>query len=189
MKVAMVISGPSGSGKSTLLNRLFARFPSSFGFSVSHCTRLPRKGEVEGVAYNFVSREEFERLREQGGFIETAEFSGNLYGTSIKAVEKVQSLDKICVLDLEAKGVQSIKQKDLPAKFIFIQPPSIQELEARLTARGTETPESLAKRLASAQEAFDLAAQQGVYDLIVVNDDVDTAYANFEEFVVSTWGL
>ncbi|KAJ3369920.1 hypothetical protein HDU91_006768 [Kappamyces sp. JEL0680] len=110
---------------------------------------------------------------------------GNLYGTSIKAVEKVQSLDKICVLDLEAKGASS------PCLSLasFIQPPSIQELEARLTARGTETPESLAKRLASAQEAFDLAAQQGVYDLIVVNDDVDTAYANFEEFVVSTWGL
>merc|ERR1711990_643043 len=85
----IVLSGPSGSGKSTLLKRLFAEHPGKFGFSVSHTTRQPRAGEVDGKDYNFVTREDFLKLVDQNGFIEHAEFSKNLYGTSVAAVEKV----------------------------------------------------------------------------------------------------
>ena len=83
------------------------------------CTRQPRKGETEGVNYYYVSRQDFLDGKERGEFIETAEFSGNLYGTSIKAVENVQAQNKICVLDLEVNGVQSIKKKGVPAKFMY----------------------------------------------------------------------
>ncbi|KAJ3255648.1 hypothetical protein HK103_006173 [Boothiomyces macroporosus] len=121
-------------------------------------------------------------------FIEYAEFSGNLYGTSFDAVQKVESQNKICVLDLEVKGVQSIKKSMIPAKFIFIQPPSMAALEERLKARNTETPDSLAKRLASAQEAFEYAEKNGSYDIKIVNEDQDDAYAKFEEYVSKTWG-
>ncbi|KAJ3272861.1 hypothetical protein HDV01_005184 [Terramyces sp. JEL0728] len=176
MKYAMVVSGPSGSGKSTLLNRLFAKYPDKFGFSVSHCTRQPRPGETPGVSYNYITRQEFEEMIQNQKFIEFADFSGNLYGTSFEAVQKVESQSKICVLDLEVKGVH------------FIQPPSMTALEDRLKARNTETPDSLAKRLASAQEAFDYAEKSGSYDIKVINEDQDDAYAKFEEYVSKTWG-
>jgi GTPase SAR1 family protein len=99
--VPIVISGPSGAGKSTILKRLFEEFPDKFGFSVSHTTRSPRAGEKDGVEYNFVSKEEFQQLVDDKGFIEHAQFGGNCYGTSIKAVETIAEKGRICILDIE----------------------------------------------------------------------------------------
>ncbi|KAL2911642.1 hypothetical protein HK105_208906 [Polyrhizophydium stewartii] len=187
MSSPLVVSGPSGSGKSTLLEKLFAKFPDSFGFSVSHTTRQPRPGETPGKSYHYISREEFDTMVAESKFIEHAEFSGNCYGTSIAAIEAVKASGRICVLDLEVRGVQSIKALGLGAKFLFIQPPSIEALEKRLRGRNTETEESLAKRLKSAQESLDYAAQPGSYDKIIVNEDQDKAYAELEAFVLATW--
>ena len=98
---AVVISGPSGTGKSTILKKLFQEFPDKFGFSVSHTTRSPRKGEEHGKDYHFVTKEEFLDLVDKKGFIEHAQFGSNNYGTSIKAVEDIAKQGKICILDIE----------------------------------------------------------------------------------------
>ncbi|XP_031993613.1 guanylate kinase isoform X5 [Hylobates moloch] len=157
----VVLSGPSGAGKSTLLKRLLQEHSGIFGFSVSHTTRNPRPGEENGKDYYFVTREVMQRDIAAGNFIEHAEFSGNLYGTSKAAVQAVQAMNRICMLDVDLQGVRNIKATDLRPIYISVQPPSLHVLEQRLRQRNTETEESLAKRLAAAQadmESKDSAA-------------------------------
>jgi guanylate kinase len=175
---AVVISGPSGSGKSTLLTKLFDEFKGCFAFSISHTTRKPRPGETNGVEYHFVTREEFLKLVADNAFLEYAEFSGNMYGTSKKSVMDISQSGLLCVLDVEVNGVKNIKNSDLQPrpKFIFVKPPSLEVLKERLCSRGTETPESLKKRLDSAKAAFEYASEPGAYDHIINNDDLDEAY-------------
>ncbi|XP_036367953.1 guanylate kinase isoform X4 [Octopus sinensis] len=124
----IVISGPSGAGKSTLLHLLMKDYPTSFAFSVSHTTRKPRPGEVDGKDYHFVTHKEFEEMIQKKKFLENAMFSGNYYGTSKAAVEEIQKTGRICILDVEINGVKSIKTTGLNAKYIFVQPPSIEAL-------------------------------------------------------------
>ncbi|CAO3612772.1 unnamed protein product [Cunninghamella blakesleeana] len=171
-----VISGPSGSGKSTLLKRLFAEYPTTFGFSVSHTTRGPRPGEVDGKDYHFVEKSVMESEVAEGKFIESATFSGNMYGTSIKAVQDVVDSGKVCILDIDMQGVKSVKQTDLQPKYIFIQPPSMEILEQRLRGRGTEKEEAILKRLEAAHAELDYAKVPEAYHHIVINDDKDVAY-------------
>ncbi|KAG0266721.1 guanylate kinase, partial [Linnemannia exigua] len=128
----IVISGPSGAGKSTFLKRLFAEYPDKFGFSVSNTTRKPRAGEVNGVDYNFLTREEFLAGVERGDFIEHAEFSGNMYGTTVQGVKSVGDKGRICILDIDMQGVKLVKKTDLNPYYLSVQPPSIEELEKRL---------------------------------------------------------
>ncbi|ORX87843.1 guanylate kinase [Basidiobolus meristosporus CBS 931.73] len=179
----IVISGPSGTGKSTLLSRLFQEFPNEFGFSISHTTRKPRAGEENGKSYHFVERSVMEKEIAAGKFIESAEFSGNLYGTSIQAVQDVVNSGKICILDIDMQGVKSVKNTDLNARFAFIAPPSVDELERRLRGRGTETEESCQARLDAARAELDYAAQPGSHDEIIVNDDLAVAYEKLKKFI------
>ena len=185
----MVISGPSGSGKSTLFMKLYEKYPGKFGFSISHTTRKPREGEKDGVSYFFVSREEFLKLVEQSAFIEHAEFSGNMYGTSLQAVRSVGESGKICVLDIDQQGVRSIKKTDLNPIFVFIKPPSMEILEQRLRDRNTETEESLQKRLSAVKAELEYAEQPGVHDIIIVNDDLEVAFNKLETFLKSKYDL
>uniref|UniRef100_A0A8C0D0E9 Guanylate kinase n=1 Tax=Balaenoptera musculus TaxID=9771 RepID=A0A8C0D0E9_BALMU len=157
----VVLSGPSGAGKSTLLKRLLQEHSSIFGFSVSHTTRDPRPGEENGKDYYFVTREVMQRDIAAGDFIEHAEFSGNLYGTSKAAVRAVQAMNRICVLDVDLQGVRNIKKTDLRPIYIFVQPPSLDVLEQRLRQRNTETEESLAKRLAAARADMESRNKEG----------------------------
>ncbi|KAL1986667.1 hypothetical protein VTN96DRAFT_6045 [Rasamsonia emersonii] len=180
----VVVSGPSGTGKSTLLKRLFAEFPDTFGFSVSHTTRAPRPGEQNGREYYFTTKEEFLDLVSKNGFIEHAQFGGNYYGTSVKAVKDIAGKGKICILDIEMEGVKQVKRTDLNARFLFLAPPSLEELERRLRGRGTETEDSMNKRLAQAKNELEYAKQPGAHDKIVVNDDLDRAYAEMRDWIV-----
>ncbi|KAI9928505.1 hypothetical protein ASPWEDRAFT_36260 [Aspergillus wentii DTO 134E9] len=182
----VVISGPSGTGKSTLLKRLFAEYPDTFGFSISHTTRAPRAGEENGREYYFVTKEKFVDLVNQNGFIEHAQFGGNHYGTSVQAVKIIAEKSRICILDIEMEGVKQVKRTDLNARFLFLSPPSVEELEKRLRGRGSETEDSLQKRLAQAKNELEYSKQPGAHDKIVVNDDLEKAYAELRDWVVDS---
>ncbi|KAF5351517.1 hypothetical protein D9758_007182 [Tetrapyrgos nigripes] len=177
----LVLSGPSGVGKSTLLQRLFAEYPDKFGFSVSHTTRAPRPGEIDGKQYHFVARDRFLQLLGEGAFIEHAEFSGNFYGTSFQTVREVEQQGRRCILDIEAQGVRQIKATNLNPVYCFISPPSLSSLRERLTQRGTETEGSVKKRLATALKEIAFAKEPNVHDIVIVNDDLDRAYELFKK--------
>lgn len=179
----LVLCGPSGSGKSTLIKRLFDEFPDTFGFSVSHTTRAPRPGEEDGKHYHFTNKEEMQKQINEGEFLENATFSGNLYGTSKRAVQDVQEVGKVCVLDIEMQGVKQIKQSSLDPLYVFIKPPSIAELERRLRARKTETDESLQRRLTTARTEMEYGEQPGNFDIVIENDNLDKAYEKLRDFV------
>ncbi|KAI0788819.1 guanylate kinase [Abortiporus biennis] len=176
----LVISGPSGVGKSTLLKRLFADYPDKFGFSVSHTTRAPRPGEEDGTHYYFVSKDNFRNLIDQKAFIEHAEFSGNNYGTSFMTVNEIAKAGRRCLLDIEAQGVRQVKATNLNPVYLFISPPTMQDLRSRLQGRGTETEASVQKRLAAALKEIEYA-KEGAHDLVIVNDDIDRAYDLFRK--------
>ncbi|GAB7344931.1 hypothetical protein MBLNU457_3365t2 [Dothideomycetes sp. NU457] len=178
----IVVSGPSGSGKSTLLNRLLKKYPDSFGFSISHTTRAPRGAEKDGIEYHFVTKDEFQDMIKNEKFIEHAQFGSNFYGTSIKAVNDIKDNGRICILDIEMEGVKSVKKSNLNARFLFIQPPNMEILEKRLRGRGTDKEEAILARLAQAKNELEFAKQPGVHDKIIVNDDLEKAWSEFEEF-------
>ncbi|CAN9502810.1 unnamed protein product [Ophioblennius macclurei] len=180
----VVLSGPSGAGKSTLLKKLMGEYDNVFGFSVSHTTRNPRSGEVNGKHYHFVTRDEMQSGIDGGDFIESAEYSGNLYGTSKAAVHAVQKNNLICILDIDMQGVKSIKNTDLNPIYISIQPPTLQTLEKRLRDRKTETEESLQRRLKAAEAEIAFSKQPDVFDHIVINDKLDEAYEQLKEALI-----
>ncbi|CAH1985909.1 unnamed protein product [Acanthoscelides obtectus] len=179
----IVLCGPSGSGKSTLLQRMMREYPDTFGFSVSHTTRKPRPGEVDGVHYHFTTKDQMLEAIRAGRFLEHATFSGNTYGTSKAAVEDVKKAGKICVLDIDTQGVKQVKQTDLNPWLIFIEPPSLEVLEARLRARKTETEDSLAQRLNVAREEMEYGKTSGNFHVIITNDDLDEAYDKLKKFL------
>ncbi|KAK7145815.1 hypothetical protein R3I93_013523 [Phoxinus phoxinus] len=180
----VVLSGPSGAGKSTLLKRLMKEYEGVFGFSVSHTTRNPRPGEEDGKDYHFVTRENMQEGIDKGEFIENAEFSGNMYGTSKSSIEDVQAQNLICILDVDIQGVQNIKKTDLNPIYISIQPPSMEILEKRLRERQTETEDSLQKRLEAARIDMELSKEPGVFDIVIINDDLEGAYEKLKSVLV-----
>ncbi|KAI1214460.1 guanylate kinase [Annulohypoxylon truncatum] len=179
----VVISGPSGVGKGTLFKRLFDTHPECFALSVSHTTRSPRAGEAHGVDYYYVSPDEFEALVKADGFVEHAKFGSNRYGTSKQTIADQTAKGRVVVLDIEMEGVKQIQKSGIEARFAFIKPPSFEELEKRLRGRGTESEESIQKRLDQAKVELEYANTPGVHDIIIVNDDLDRAYKELEDFV------
>ncbi|KAM7524529.1 hypothetical protein LguiA_014431 [Lonicera macranthoides] len=179
----IVISGPSGVGKGTLISNLMKEFPSMFGFSVSHTTRAPREKEIDGVHYHFTERSVMEREIKAGKFLEFASVHGNLYGTSVEAVDVVSDAGKRCILDIDVQGARSVRSSSLEAIFIFICPPSFEKLEERLRARGTETEEQIQKRLRNAWAELEQQNSPGLFDHILVNDDLETCYENLKKLL------
>ncbi|XP_056599039.1 guanylate kinase isoform X1 [Triplophysa dalaica] len=177
----VVMSGPSGAGKSTLLKKLLKEFDGVFGFSVSHTTRNPRPGEENGKDYHYVTRAVMQKSIANGEFIESAEFSGNMYGTSKAAVQAVQARNLICVLDVDMQGVKNIKRTDLNPLYVSVQPPSMDVLEKRLRDRKTESEESLQKRLHAANVDMEKSKEPGLFDVVIINDDVAVAYEKLKE--------
>lgn len=166
-----VISGPSGAGKGTLVSLLRENHP-SLALTVSATTRKPRPGEEDGVSYHFLSTEAFESLLAQDGFVEWARVHNNYYGTLKSEVEACFKQGHSVVLEIDPQGAFQVKDQDPAAVLIFIAPPSAEELERRLRARGTESEDQIALRLAHARIEMELASR---YDEIVVNDQIDEA--------------
>ncbi|KAI0024554.1 guanylate kinase [Xylariomycetidae sp. FL0641] len=177
----VVISGPSGVGKGTLFKALFDRHPGVFTLSVSHTSRKPRPGEQHGVDYHYVTKEQFRELIAQDGFIESAQFGDNLYGTSKMGIKEEVAKGKIVVLDIEMEGVKQVKNSDIRARYVFIAPPSEEVLEQRLRGRGTETEESIQKRLTQAKKELEFG-KSGNFDKTIVNDDLEKAIRELEDW-------
>ena len=180
----LVLSGPSGAGKSTLSTKLRERFP-GLAYSVSLTTRSPRAGESNGVDYHFVTRKDFEARVEAGEMAEWAEVFGNLYGTSAKVVADTLAKGQDLLLEIDVDGAAQLRPRFPQGIFIFILPPSDEELERRLRGRGTEDEEVVQRRLARAQAEL---AQASKYDHQIVNDDLESALARLVAIVEESRG-
>ena len=179
-----ILSAPSGAGKSSLISALLASDSSTQKMvSVSHTTRAPRPGEVEGVHYYFVSKEEFESLIEQDLFLEYAKvFGGNYYGTSLPAIEENLAKGIDVFLDIDWQGAQQIRKKVSSVKSIFILPPSLPELERRLIGRGQDSEEIIAERMS---KAISEISHYDEYDYVIVNDDFEKALKDLQSILQS----
>ncbi len=167
----IVLSGPSGVGKSTVVAALTARHP--FFFSVSATTRLPRAGERNGIDYRFVSRSEFEAMRDDGELLEWAEYSGRLYGTPRAPVLNRLAAGEDVLLDIEVRGAMQVKEAFPQALTVFLAPPDVEELERRLRRRGDTDPVEVQRRLDIARWQLEVAEQE--FDHVVVNASVEQA--------------
>ena len=168
----LVISGPSGVGKSTITNRL--RADERFWISVSVTTRLMRTGEVDGIDYIFVTEDKFNQMIKDNDFLEWADFAGSKYGTPKKAVEEALQDGKNVILEIELNGARQVRKNSKNAILIFIEPPSWEELTARLINRGTESEQSTQARLDRAKEELSAAAE---FDYVVINHQVEQSVA------------
>jgi guanylate kinase len=174
----LVISGPSGVGKSTLCSRLLEN--DRYAMSISATTRAPRGEEVDGVAYHFLSREEFERRRDAAEFLEWANVHVDLYGTLAEPVLTELAAGRHVLLDIDVQGAAQLREKGLSVRSVFIDPPSLDELRARLEGRADTSAEEIADRLEKAEEELKQAWR---YDLRVVNDDVGRCVAEIRAFL------
>lgn len=169
--ILVLYTGCSGVGKGTIMKQLLKRDP-SIRLSVSNTTREPREGEIDGVHYNFVSREDFIALADDDGYIEYAEYCENLYGTPKQQVEDMLEQGLNVFLEIEVKGGLQVMEKYPDVLSIFILPPSIQELERRLRGRGTESEEVIRRRMEEAEKELEVADK---YKYRVVNDELEKA--------------
>lgn len=174
-----VVSGPSGTGKGTICKQLFEDRPNMIS-SVSMTTRNPREGEVDGINYFFVSKDEFENKIENDGLLEYARVFENYYGTPRKFVMDTLEKGNDVLLEIDVQGAMQVKEKYQDAIMVFIMPPSLEELKNRIVGRGTETEESIKRRLGEALNEIHMADK---YDYMVVNDDLAEAVADFEKIV------
>lgn len=175
----LVISGSSGVGKGTVIKSLLEKC-SNINLSISCTTRNPRPGEIDGVNYFFLSKEEFKASIDSNDFLEWAEFSENFYGTRKSYIEKCLNNNQNVLLEIETQGALQVKAKMPEAVLIFIAPPSIEELEARLRGRHTETEEVIQKRLNFVKLEMENSKK---YDYIVVNDTVENAVNKIIEII------
>jgi guanylate kinase len=165
-----IVSSPSGAGKTTLTGQLLQRIP-NLVFSISHTTRRPRATEQDGREYNFVTHDQFSSLIEAGEFLEWAEVHGNLYGTSAREIEKATSARATGIIfDVDHQGARQIKSHRSDAVSVFILPPSMSELHARLAGRASDDPTTVARRFSA---ALDEIEHYGMFDYLLVNDQLE----------------
>ena len=179
MTTVFIISAPSGSGKSTLVHRLMTEV-AQLTFSVSYTTRKPRGAEVDGQAYHFIDRAEFERRLAAGEFLEHADVFGNYYGTHCDALEFARLEGKDLVLDIDVQGAAQLKERIPDAVSIFVLPPSREILEQRLRARSQDNEETIRRRLADAAREI---GNYSLYDYVLVNNDLDLAAETLKSIV------
>lgn len=177
----IVISGASGTGKGTVCKELLAR-ESGIAYSVSATSRAPRAGEEEGREYYFRTREEFEQMIADGAFLEYADVYGNYYGTPLAPIEARRSAGEDILLEIDTQGALNVMERCPDGTFIFLLPPSLEELRRRITGRGTESEESLARRLAAARDEIRLGRR---YRYAVLNDTVEDATARIQTILAA----
>ena len=180
----IVISGPSGVGKDTLTHRLLGRDP-TLRYSVSYTTRAPRPGEVNGKDYSFVGRKEFQQLVAKGEFLEHATYDGQLYGTSAERVEAARQEGRDIILKIEVKGAEQVRKKVKDAIFIFLKPPSMEELVRRQKERRSESEADMVARRKIAEKELTYADR---YDRVVINDNIERAVGEVQEIIQKARG-
>ena len=177
----LVICAPSGAGKTTLVSRLKAEFP--LEFSISCTTRAPRGAEQDGVDYIFLDRETFIERRDLGYFAEWAEVHGNFYGTPLQPVLDRLAEGRDMLFDIDVQGAAQLSLSLPEARFVFILPPSLEELERRLRGRGTDSEDAIRVRLSNARSEI---MSSHWFDAVIVNDDLDTAYDQLRSFYLAS---
>ena len=179
----LVLSAPSGCGKTTIVNRVMNSLP-GLVFSISHTTRQPRPGEIDGKDYHFVDTNTFAQIRDRqpSGFLEWANVHGNMYGTSVDEVDRHQQAGYDVILDIDVQGAEQVRGQANHPVTIFIAPPSLQELERRLRGRGTEKEDTLLMRLDNARKELECVT---AYDFLIVNDRLDEAVESLRSIVIA----
>ena len=181
----LVVSGPSGVGKTTLYKRLLTELTDSLTFSVSATTRQPRPGEINGKDYYFLSREEFEKKIAENEFVEWAQVYVNYYGTLKSEIERIVHSGKNCFLDIDVQGGMNVKRVFPESILIFVAPPSVEDLRNRIEGRNQNTREDIEIRMA---EALHELSFKDRYDRIIINDEVERAYAELKSTVLEIIG-
>lgn len=177
----IVISGASGTGKGTVCKKLLADLP-EVAYSISATTRNPRSGEVDGREYYFLNVSEFKTWIDEGKFLEYAEVYGNFYGTPLNKIEERLNRGEDILLEIDVQGALNVKRKCPEGVYIFLLPPSLEELKSRIEGRGTENPESLSRRLKNAVSEIKIGLE---YDYVVVNDTIDDAVAQIKAILTA----
>ncbi|MCI0573580.1 MAG: guanylate kinase [Myxococcaceae bacterium] len=178
----LVLSAPSGAGKTTLARKLLEVTPNTH-FSVSVTTRRPRGREQQGLDYDFVDTETFQRRIERGEFVEWAEVHGHFYGSPESSVARARATQGLTIFDIDVQGGQAIKRKHPDAVLVFVLPPSIEELERRLRERRTDSDETIRRRMLAARSEMERGVAS--YDYIIVNDDFERAFGELRSIVVA----
>lgn len=177
----IVVSSPSGAGKTTLCNKLLAEFD-DLGFSISHTTRKPRPGEIDGKDYHFIDEMKFDQMIEKDLFVEWAKVHGNRYGTARSELHRAETSGRDLIFDIDFQGARQIREQYPDAVAIFVLPPSIEALHRRLRKRGTESAKSLERRFKAALKEI---GHHQLFDYLIVNDELDIAYDNLRAVVLA----
>ena len=177
--ILVVVSGFSGAGKGTLMKELLKRYD-NYALSISATTRAPREGETDGKEYFFLTKEQFEKMRDERKLVEYAQYVNNYYGTPKEYVEQKMAEGKDVILEIEIQGALKVKKRFPDALLLFVTPPSAEELRRRLVGRGTETLEVINARLARAAEE---ASGMEAYDYLLINDDLDRCVEEMHQLI------
>ena len=177
----IVVSGASGTGKGTVCKKILNDMPKIF-YSISATTRQPRSGETDGVEYFFITREEFQNWIAEDKFLEYAEVYGNFYGTPLHKIEERRNRGENVLLEIDTQGALNVMKKVPDGIYIFLLPPSLDELKSRIENRGTETPETLERRLNAAKSEIEVGKK---YQYVVINDTVDEAVKKIKAIITA----